>query len=198
MLIQTLKMKQPLNNKNNSKWLAIGLLMIVISFVAIVFILPVVSMGLEGVEKKEKLIFELKRYKKKLAQENVLRKNLELIEKKYQEQPYFYNNGSTAVVSNKLKSFIEEVVEESGGTIQSFGVAQNKSEGGYMSIIVKPNMTVSMEVLRDVLYQLETATPLIIINELSIEPLRKRRRRKMVSNGQLNVNFDAISFMETE
>jgi general secretion pathway protein M len=59
-------------------------------------------------------------------------------------------------------------------------------------------MTGNSEVLRAVLYKIETATPLIIIDQIDIRPMRGKRNRttrQIDPSNELNVNFQAVSFM---
>jgi len=59
-------------------------------------------------------------------------------------------------------------------------------------------MTGNSEVLRSVLYKIETSEPLIIINQIDIRPMRGTRNkitRQLEASNELNVNFQAVSFM---
>jgi general secretion pathway protein M len=62
-------------------------------------------------------------------------------------------------------------------------------------------MTGNIEVLRAVLYKLETATPLIVIEQLDIRPMRSVRNRitrQIEPSNGLNINFQAIGFMRAQ
>jgi general secretion pathway protein M len=59
-------------------------------------------------------------------------------------------------------------------------------------------MTGNIEVLRAVLYKLETAAPLMVIDQLDIRPMRSVRNRltrQIEPSNELNINFQAIGFM---
>ena len=59
-------------------------------------------------------------------------------------------------------------------------------------------MTGNSQVLQSVLYKLETSEPLIIINQIDIRPMRGTRNkvtRQIEDSNELNVNFQAVSFM---
>jgi general secretion pathway protein M len=59
-------------------------------------------------------------------------------------------------------------------------------------------MTGNSEVLRAVLYKIETSTPLIVIDQIDIRPMRGLRNpvtNKIEANNNLNINFQAVSFM---
>jgi general secretion pathway protein M len=55
--------------------------------------------------------------------------------------------------------------------------------------------------LRAVLYKIETSTPLIIIDQIDIRPMRGSRNRltrQIEPSNELNVNFQAVSFMRKQ
>jgi general secretion pathway protein M len=59
-------------------------------------------------------------------------------------------------------------------------------------------MTGSSEMLRSVLYKIENAKPLMIIDQIDIRPVRGRRNRvtgQVDANNDLAINFQAVSFM---
>jgi len=52
-----------------------------------------------------------------------------------------------------------------------------------------------------VLYKIETAAPLIVVNQLDIRPMRgvrSRVTRQIEPSNELNINFQAVSFMRKE
>jgi general secretion pathway protein M len=73
-----------------------------------------------------------------------------------------------------------------------------QSKDNFSLLTVSVRMTGNSEVLRSVLYRLETSTPLIIIDQLDIRPMRgvrNRRTRQIEQTNDLNINFQAVSFM---
>ena len=62
-------------------------------------------------------------------------------------------------------------------------------------------MTGNSEVLRAVLYKIETFAPLIIIDQIDIRPMRgvmNTTTRQIEPSNDLNVNFQAVSFMRKQ
>jgi general secretion pathway protein M len=71
----------------------------------------------------------------------------------------------------------------------------------FSRITVRVRMRGNSEVLRAVLYKIETSTPFIIINQLDIRPMRgsrNRTTRQIEPSNELNVNFQAVSFMRKQ
>jgi general secretion pathway protein M len=62
-------------------------------------------------------------------------------------------------------------------------------------------MTGNSEVLRSVLYKIETSTPLIIVDQIDIRPVRGKRNRltrQIEPSNELNANFQAVTFMRKQ
>ncbi|MGZ4991660.1 MAG: type II secretion system protein GspM, partial [Methylobacter sp.] len=75
------------------------------------------------------------------------------------------------------------------------------SKNEFSRITVSVRMTGDSEVLRKVLYKLETSTPLIVINQIEIRPVRgvrSRLSRQIELSNQLDINFQAVSFMRKQ
>jgi len=192
------KVMQQNSNKKKQQWLAIALLIAIIVLVIGLIISPLVSLGLEYRELRRDQIFNLRRYKKILKKKDALTKNFENISKKYSEQNYFYTSATIALASAELQSFITATIIDEGGQIIRKNSSSKKLEDNFTRIVIDVNMTVTIESLRNILYEIETATPLIIINQIRIKSGPKRRNirtRKLEANNQLTVNFKASSFV---
>lgn len=187
------------NNPQAERWLAVGLLVLVVLLISLVIIAPIVSKGLELSETKENLAFDLKKYENILAGKAAIVSNIEAIKQQHQDQGYFNNQGTSALASAQMQEFIKQAIVQAGGQLSSTQVLPpNNSKDNFSRITVSVRMTGNIEVLRAVLYKLETATPLIVIDQLDIRPMRSIRnamtRQIQASNG-LNINFQAIGFM---
>jgi len=187
------------NNPQAERWLALGLLVLVVLLISLVIIAPIVSKGLELSETKENLAFDLKKYENILAGKAAIVSNIEAIKQQHQDQGYFNNQGTSALASAQMQEFIKQAIVQAGGQLSSTQVLPpNNSKDNFSRITVSVRMTGNIEVLRAVLYKLETATPLIVIDQLDIRPMRSIRnamtRQIQASNG-LNINFQAIGFM---
>ena len=187
-------------NRQQQRWLAVGLLIVVLLLAFSLVIWPIVDKGLELSETKENLAFTLKKYERILAGKENVQKSIASIEEQNQEQGYFNNQGTSALASAQMQEFIKQTIVQAGGQLSSTQVLPS-SEGEkekFERITVSVRMTGNIEVLRAVLYKLETSTPLIIIDQLDIRPMRSIRNqitRQIEPSNGLNINFQAISFM---
>jgi general secretion pathway protein M len=189
------------NNPQTQRWLAVGLLAFVVLLFSLLFIVPIISKGLELNETKENLAFTLKKYEQILAGKEAIVGNIAAIKQQHQDQGYFNNQGTSALASAQMQEFIKQAIVQAGGQLSSTQVLPSGSKDKFSRITVSVRMTGNSEILRAVLYRLETSTPLIVIDQLDIRPMRSIRNRQTrqiePSNG-LNVNFQAIGFMRAQ
>jgi general secretion pathway protein M len=190
-----------LKNNQTQRLLAVGLLILVILLLASVIIMPVVSKGLELSEAKESLVFKLQKYERILAKKDSVLKSMAKIKAQHQEQGYFNTQNTPSLASAELQEFIKKAIVDAGGQLSSTQALSETEKDKFTLITVSVRMTGNMEILRSVLYKLETATPLIIIDQMDIRPMRGKRNRitrKLEPSNELNVNFQAVSFMRKQ
>jgi general secretion pathway protein M len=189
------------NNPQAQRWLAVSLLAFVVLLVGLIIIVPIISKGLELHETKDNLAFTLKKYEQILAGKDAIVGNISAIKQQHEEQGYFNNQGTSALASAQMQEFIKQAIVQAGGQLSSTQVLPPNTKDKFSRITVSVRMTGNIEVLRAVLYKLETSTPLIVIDQLDIRPMRSVRNRMTrqiePSNG-LNINFQAIGFMRAQ
>jgi general secretion pathway protein M len=189
------------NNPQAQRWLAVGLLVFVVFLVLLVLVVPIISKGLELNETKENLAFTLKKYEHILAGKNAIVSNIEAIKQQHEEQGYFNTQGTSALASAQMQEFIKQTIVQAGGQLSSTQVLPPTEKDKFSRITVSVRMTGNIEVLRSVLYKLETATPLIVVEQLDIRPMRSVRNRitrQIEPSNGLNINFQAIGFMRAQ
>ncbi|MFZ2450705.1 MAG: general secretion pathway protein GspM [Methylobacter sp.] len=191
-------LKQPVNTE---RWLAVGLLVVVVLLVGMVVIAPVVSKSLELNEKKSGLLFKLQQYQRILAKKDAVVASMDKIQAQHDEQGYFNSQQTDALASAEMQNFIKKTIVDAGGQLSSTQAIPVSVKDGFSRITVRVRMTGNSEVLRAVLYKIETSTPLIIIDQIDIRPMRGRRSmvtHKIEMSNDLNVNFQAVSFMRKQ
>jgi general secretion pathway protein M len=189
------------NNPQAQRWLAVGLLAFLLLLVGLIVVVPIVSKGFELIEAKENLAFTLGKYEKILGGKAAIVGNIEAIKQQYEKQGYFNNQGTSALASAQMQEFIKQAIVQAGGQLSSTQVLPPNNKDKFSRITVSVRMTGNIEVLRAVLYKLETATPLIVIEQLDIRPMRSIRNRitrQIEPSNGLNINFQAIGFMRSQ
>lgn len=183
---------------SRDKVIAIGLLTIVILILFFVLILPLISLGQNYSEQKEDLTFRLQRYKRIIASKDNIIENAENIRHQYNTQGYLSTHDTASLASANLQTFIKNSVAKAGGQLTSTQTLPTKSEKVFNRISVKLRLIASIDELRNILYEVEKAKPVITIEQLEIRPVRSkrnRRTRKLEPTNKLNINFQVSSYM---
>lgn len=183
------------------RWLALGLLVLVIALIGLVVITPIVSKSLELSDAENTLQFRLEQYGRILAKKEAVTESMEQITAQNQDEGYLNSQGTEALASANVQEFIKKAIVEAGGQLSSTQVLPVTNKNDFSRITVSVRMTGNSEVLRSVLYKIETSTPLIIIDQLDIRPMRGVRNRKthqIDPSNELNINFQAVSFMKKQ
>lgn len=190
-----------LNNQQIQRLLALGLLLLVILIVVLVLVMPVVDKGMELSDAKNTLTFRLQQYEKILAKKDSVVASVANIKEQHDGQGYFNSQGTDALASAEMQEFIKKAIVDAGGQLSSTQAIPVTTKDDFSRITIRVRMTGNSEVLRAVLYKIETSTPLIIIDQIDIRPMRGQRNlvtRQIESSNQLNVNFQAVSFMRKQ
>lgn len=183
---------------NLQRWLAVGLLVLVVLLVGAVLIMPLVSKWLDLHETRNSLAFRLQQYERILAHKDKAVADIDHIREQNESLGYFNSQKTDALASAEMQNFIKQAIVDAGGQLSSTQAIPVSVKDGFSRITVRVRMTGNSEVLRAVLYKIETATPLIIIDQIDIRPMRGRRNpttHKIEASNDLNVNFQAVSFM---
>lgn len=187
--------------ERQQRWAAVGLLIALVGVIILVVIVPVFSKEMELHEAKNNLIFRLQQYERILAKKEAVIASVVNIKQQQEKQGYFNRQKTDALASAEIQEFIKKAIVDAGGQLSSTQALPVNNKDKFSRITVRVRMTGNSEVLRGVLYKIETSTPLIIIDQIDIRPMRGIRNkitRKIESSNELNVNFQAVSFMRKQ
>jgi general secretion pathway protein M len=188
-------------NKQMQRWLAVGLLVAAILVVGLAVIVPVLNKGLELHEAKNNLVFRLQQYERILAKRDAVIESMNAIKDQYQKGGLLNRQSTGALASAEVQEFIKKTIVEAGGQLSSTQALPLNTKNEFDRITVSVRMTGNSEVLRAVLHKIETSTPLIIIDQIEIRPMRgvrSRTTRQIEPSNELNINFQAVSFMRKQ
>jgi general secretion pathway protein M len=185
------------------RWLAVGLLVVVSMIIALLIIVPLVTKGLALNDTKNNLLFRYQQYERILAKKDVVIASRDKIKQQSAEQGYFNEQETEALASAEMQDFIKKIIVSAGGQLTSTQtmpseVSSTDNTTKFNRIVVRVSMTGNNEILRAVLYKIETSLPLMIIDQIDIRPIHGRRNRKtgqVDTTNELNINFRAVSFM---
>jgi len=181
--------------------LAVGLLVVIIMLFIFTLVIPLLSAGIEYRESRDELAFRLQRYKTIAAKKDQVLADSQQIKQQYQQQQYFSTHDTVALASADLQKKIKSAIANKGAQLTSTQVLPVKNENKLSYVTIKVRMSGTIEQLRTIIYLLETAKPLVILDQIDIRPVRgkrNRKTRKIEASNQLNINFQAISFMRAK
>lgn len=184
--------------KIKQRLLAVGLLVFMVLLFFLIIILPLINKAFELNEYKTNLVIKLQQYERILGRADLVAASMETINKEQDKQGYFNLLETDALASADMQEFIKKAIVEEGGQLSSTQALPVSNKDNFKRITVSVRMTGNSQVLRNVLYKIETSEPLIIVNQIDIRPMRGARNkvtRQMESSNELNVNFQAVSFM---
>lgn len=187
-----------MNEASHQRWLALGLLGLVIALIIFLVIIPLVSMGMEYHEQKQELAFRLQRSRQIVAKKDSVKENIERIKKQYQTQNYFSTRDTEALASADLQKFIKSAILQADGQLTSTQVLPVITDNGFNRVTVKVRMSCDIEALRSILHEIESSEQIMIVDQMDIRPVRGRRNRKtrkIESSSKMNVNFQVAGFM---
>jgi general secretion pathway protein M len=186
-------------NNQNERLLAVGLLLAVISFISFVIIVPLVNQGLALHDEKNALSFRVEQYQRILSRKQNIVDEMEMLKSDIADQNYLSTQNTTALASAELQEMIKQAILESGGQLSSTQGLPVVTKNNFQRIPINVRMTGNSEVLRAVLHKIETATPLVVVEQIDIRPMRGVRNKtthQIDPSNELSVNFQAISFMK--
>lgn len=185
-------------NSNQQRWLAIGLLIAVIFLLMTAIAWPLWAKQQEINATIDDLVFRIQRYKKIVASRDQIFDQVEQTRHQIEEQGYLSDQDSEAVASAEMQQFIKNTISTAGGNLTSTQVLPRKEEGNLIRFGVRIRLSGTIEMLRNVLYEIETSKPLLVVEQIDITPVRGRRNprtRQFEASDQLNINLTVVSFM---
>jgi general secretion pathway protein M len=112
---------------------------------------------------------ELLTLRKQIASEGELRKeNTELAAAGADSSLMLLQGETTGIAGANLQKIVSALVAGHGGTASSMQILPPKEDGNLERIPMSLSISVGIDGLRDILHGLETGTPLIFIDDISI------------------------------
>ena len=110
-----------------------------------------------------------------------------------------FHAGSATLAAANLQERVKSMVEKAGGSLTSTQVLEPESFGDFERVSVNVRMTGATPALQKSLYALESALPLLVIEDLLVVSRRAARRRKgkaVVQQDRLDVRYRVIGFYD--
>lgn len=189
-----------------SRFSAISLLLLMIFFVIFYLCIPLGSFYLNKTEAVSDLKQQLSRFEYLIANEDKINAELKRIDNLGAEGDLFLSGNKKSIASANLREFINEAVTRSGGQLVSSQDYDAEPIASATAIGLRLQVTGEVKNLVDFLYELESARPIIFIDDLSVSSsssrLRvsnvRRSRTKPQNRSSLDIRMDVVGYLAGE
>lgn len=140
--------------------------------------------------------FHLSRYARAETDRDALQAQLSALQRRSSGQDGIYLTGKTeALAAADLQDRVRAVIRAHLGELRSIQAIANRSDGVFKTVNVRVQMTANTETLYRVLYDLETETPYVFLDNLSI---RSSEGTAGNVDPMLHVQFNVFGYLPLE
>lgn len=186
--------------KSKHKLYAAAILVVALVLLLFLLILPTYSLFNGTQDEVASLQHRLAQYKKISGKTKGLSNKLARLQAFNEDQDYYFEYGKAALVSAELQGILKEVLNRHHAKIVS---TQPVTSGNIdeRQIKVSVHCRADMNSFRDLIYELESHVPVLIIDKINISRAYRTTFRGQLSNNAsetLDIRFDASGFLATE
>ena len=132
---------------------------------------------------------EISRYQQLLNELPALEAAVEELERTRPLAPYLLAGTNRALAAADLQRRLQDAAEKHGVTILSLRVKTPVDDGQLERISVEARLRAGIRELRDLLYIVETTTPYLFVEDLSINVRQPRRVRRAPSGLEISLTL---------
>lgn len=108
---------------------------------------------------------------------------------------FYLKNASPALAAAEIQDFSKKAVESSGAKLVSMQILPHKDEGDYRQVSVNVQLTASLGNLKNIFLALETARPLLFLDNVSIRsPMGYTPKIQTTVEPELIIQFDLSGY----
>ncbi len=191
-----------------SRFVAVSLLILLVLFVLFYLLLPLGRIYGEKSSEVNSLADQLRRFEYLVANEDKINAELKRIDELGSDGDLFLSGNKQSIASANLREFINEAVKRSGGQLVSSQDYEADAVPSATPIGLRLQVSGEVQNLVDLLYELESARPVIFVDELSVTSsstrirssrtnLRNQRARTTNLNS-LDIRMDVVGYLAGE
>lgn len=185
-------------SKIQQRYIAVGLLASIIALLLLLVVWPWYAQLFSYKQDIQDLVFRIQRYTRIIDSRDEVFQKVESSKSAINSLGYFNNQPTAALVEADLQTFVKNIIVTAGGELASTQVMGQTEEEGLIHIAVNVRFTCDIPALRSLLYQIETAKPLMLLEEIDIRPIRGVRNPttgQLEDNGTVSVNLQVATYM---
>lgn len=185
-----------------SRVLALTLLATLLFIIFSFAVAPLLNANQQARERVRKNAHQIARFERLLQEEPQIVNRLAQIERATTKSLELFDGDSAAIVGAAVQDRVRKAVSAAGGDQRSAQALPARDVAGHLQASVRIVSTIRSSHLIDLLHDLETGTPTILIDELSLRVNTRSARRSEAQSGdddpELTLNFIASGFAVTE
>jgi general secretion pathway protein M len=107
----------------------------------------------------------------------------------------FMQSSTESLAAAELQSRIKSSVEAAHGELKSTQILPGREDGGFRRAAIRGQITVDLDQLQRVFYQLESSTPFLFLDNVEIRARTAPRGKAQGENPSLDVRFDLYGYL---
>jgi hemoglobin-like flavoprotein len=181
-------------SKNQSRSLAIGLLILFLTIGVLLLFIPINMLHRHYDQSLDSLADYLGRYRHVVATHAEVQSALDQVKQKNGRQHFLRNTG-VALAASEIQETAKNLIEANGGKLVSMQVVPFKDDGGYRRVTVNIQFITNLSTLRKILYAVETVQPYLLLDNVSIRSQANALNKgASVIEPELITQFDASGY----
>ncbi|RFC38716.1 MAG: Type II secretion system (T2SS), protein M subtype b [Candidatus Nitrotoga sp. CP45] len=181
-------------SKNQSRGLAIGLLILFLAIGGLLLFIPVNMLHRYYDQSLDSMADYLGRYRHVIATHAEVQSALDQVKNKNGRQHFLRNTGA-ALAASEIQETAKSLIEVNGGKLVSMQVVPFKDDGGYRRVTVNVQFISNMSTLRKTLYAVETVQPYLLLDNVSIRSQANTLNKGApVTEPELIAQFDVSGY----
>lgn len=169
-------------------------------------------------DESTQLLDRLVRFKRLAASREPLANAIKKVREASPDNAYYLSQASPNLAATDLQQQVRSAIESNGGSLTSTQILPVSQQGNFSRVAIRVQMTGDVPVLQKMLYALETAQPLLFIENVQIrgrtirqrvrtpqnQPRDRRTRRnqprtppQIKTTVQLTTQFELVGYMRS-
>ncbi|WP_119681588.1 type II secretion system protein GspM [Indioceanicola profundi] len=174
--------------------LAVSILIAFVSLIWSAAIEPALKSYTENVAQTERMHAAIARSRASANKLEKLRADLERAKESQAGLGGFLDASNESIASAEMQDLIRNAVTEMGGDLRSTQMLNAVEESSFRRITMEAQLAIDIEGFRDLLYELEAATPYLFVDAVIVSS-RPPRRRASQADGQLDVTLTVSGYV---
>jgi general secretion pathway protein M len=178
-----------------SRLLAVALLLLVLAAAAAAVAIPVMQLHARYQAAIDQRVDRLSREQRIISMAPELQKQMIALQR-LNPGRFYLRNTNPVLAAAEIQENAKHLIDANGGKLLSMNILPPQEEGQLVRVGVNVQLTVGLDGLEKLLYGLETATPYLFINNLSIRAINAYMPPNAPPQPlQLQVQFDLTGYV---